>query len=164
MFLMWLNTSWWTFLFGAQVAYSAANLRRLTLTLEDRCDLVSSWDLLAAVVAVARENADSHGPVSGDLVAEALGLPGEGTDALLERLTLAGLLARTAGADEDDPHYLPALPAEQLRAIDVLRFDCAYTGKSGRSVAPTVRSAVGSVLSRMEAGIENLTVADIIHA
>ena len=164
LFLMWLNTSWWIFLFGAQAAYSAANLRRLTLTLEQKRDMISSWDLLAAVVAVVRLNGETKQPVNEDAVAESLGLPSEGTALLLDRLLVAGLLARTTDGDEDDGFYLPATPPDQLQAADVLRIDCAYSGRSRRAVDPQVRSAIGSVLSKTEAGIENLTIADIIRA
>ena len=163
LFLMWLNTSWWIFLFGAQSAYAAANLRRLTLTLETKREMISSWDLLAAVVSVVRLNGETNQPVSDEAVAESLGLPAEGTALLLDKLLVAGLLARTTDGDEDDGFYLPATPADRLQAADVLRIDCAYAGQSARAVEPSVRSAVGSVLSKTEAGIENLTIADIIR-
>ena len=160
LFLMWLNASWWIFLFGAQLAHTAANLDRMAYAEQDRAHLWGPWDMLAAVVAVARINAARSGPVSADDVAAMLAGPRDAVDGLLRRLASAGMIYRVADAHA----YLPATPADHTRVADILRVDCAYADPQTPPGQPEIVRAVRGVLARSEAGIENLTVADIIHA
>jgi len=160
LFLIWMNTSWWIFLFGAQLAYSAANVHRLSLRTGADAGMLGPWDLLAAMVATARVNAADRRPVATEKVAVALALADDQTAMLLERLEMAGLLGRVP--DERDGRFLPAIPVDQIRVVDVLRIDSPYGGPAARAVARPIRTAIGRVLSRSEAGIEHVTVADII--
>ena len=162
LFLMWLNVSWWVFLFGAQLAYSTAHLGRAPSLRPRDGDVAGPWELLAAMVALARQNADHKRPVPAADVADALSISADNASSLLKRLASAGFISRTA---EDDPRsYLPAMPPEAIQAADVLRVDCAYAREAGWPGEPAVGRSVHQVVRRSEAGIENLTVADIIRA
>jgi len=85
LFLLWLNLSWWIFLFGAQVAHAAASVKRLMRADQDRDTPLTAWHDLAAVLAVARTQVARDGPASPADVAEILACPEVRAERLLRR-------------------------------------------------------------------------------
>ena len=64
LFLIWLNFSWWIFLFGAELAHTAANLQRIQSAERSEHIMLGPADLLAATVAVAQSYQGGGGPVN----------------------------------------------------------------------------------------------------
>ncbi|MCK4625476.1 MAG: YihY family inner membrane protein [Phycisphaerae bacterium] len=161
LFLMWLNLSWWIFLFGAELAHTAANLSRMQSAEKRKTHLLGPWDLLAAMVAVARGNVVGEGPVPIEQVSAALNLSDESAEDLLSRLCSNGFVCRVA--DEESGIYLPARSADGIRVSDILRIGFAYgPGGSDRKDASEIDEAIRLVRRRTDAGIEKLTIAEII--
>jgi len=136
LFLFWLNASWLTFLFGAEIAHTSDELGQGGALLDDdpskaQDALVSPWDSLAAALAVAGPYVAGKGPVSEpDIVARMRIRPGN-VRILLEDLTQRKLLCAVENAEID--LYVPGRPVERTRVADVI--DLAA------SPAPEARSA-----------------------
>ena len=160
LFLLWLNLSWWIFLFGAQVAHAAASVERLMRADQDRDTILTAWHDLAAVLAVARTQVARDGPASPADVAEALACPEFRAETLLRRLAEAGVLVRAEG--EPDRCAL-AVPTDRLRVARVLAIHCSDGAVASGGRDDDVTRAVADVRRRAEAGIENLTVADLLR-
>jgi len=160
LFLMWLNLSWWIFLFGAEVAHTAANLSRMQSAELAKSRLIGPWDLLAAVVAIAADNAATGRPVGRQRICDVLALPEDDVSLLLDRLAREGIVCRVA--DDDAMDYLLARPADKLKVSDVLKIGQApgLVG-SGSSANRAVSRAVRRVSDRADAGIDQLTVAEL---
>jgi len=157
LFLLWLNLSWWVFLFGAQVAHAAANVQRLLRADQDADRPTTSWHDLAAVLAVARTQADRSGPATPAEVAEALALPEYRADALLRGLADAGILLRA-----DDARCALAMPPDRLPVTRVLNIRSADGEFPPDAADDPVARAVAEARRRSEAGLERLTVADLV--
>jgi len=162
LFLLWLNLSWWIFLFGAQVAYAAANVSRLIETPDQDGHPLTPWHDVAAVLAVARAQRTLGGPAPAADVAAALGLAPHRTQALLQRLTEAGILVRAEGSGP--VRCVLAVPAEMLPVSRLLLVRCPdnATVPEGAGDA-AIASAVADVRRRAEAGVQGLTLADLLN-
>ncbi len=161
LFLMWLNLSWWIFLFGAALAHSTATVVRGVSAgrLEDR--FFGPWDLLGTVVAIARASVMNPGPVHIASASVALGLSEQSTEELLSRLIAAKLVVRVA--DDEANEYLLAKSPERMLVSEVLQI-AALGGPdtpSRRCAAEVVR-AVSQVRKKSESALQNMTVAEII--
>jgi len=161
LFLLWLNLSWYVFLFGAELAHTAANLARMQAAELSRRFLLGPWDMLAAVVALARPGGSARGPVPLERVSADLNISEQLAEELMRRLTDGGLVCRVAG--EDRRAYLLTRPPDGLKVAEIVRLGSAFAdGRSARNCAPAVTRAVELARSRAEAGIEGMTVNDII--
>ena len=159
LFLMWVNVSWLIFLFGAEVAHTAANLVRMQSAEESKRRLVGSWDLLAAAVTIARENLATGAPVAIERISEALDLPDVATEDLLGRLVDAGMVCPVAA--ESDPAYLLAKPAGSISVTAVLRIG-RTTGDVGQPHPSADTAHFIERLRRLtEADIEDATLERI---
>ncbi len=162
LFLMWLNLSWWIFLFGAELAHTAANLSRMQSEGKRKTHLSGPWDLLAAMVVVARGNVAGEGPVPIEQVSAALNLSDEAAEDLLSRLSSSGFICRVAG--EGAGAYLPTRAANRIQVSDILQIGFAYgPGGSDRKDSSEIAEIVRQVQRRTETGIEKLTIAEIIY-
>ncbi|MHC4561822.1 MAG: YihY/virulence factor BrkB family protein [Planctomycetota bacterium] len=162
LFLMWLNASWWIFLFGAQLAHTAGNLNRLAYAEHAQRQPIGPWDVLAALVAVVRVNAARSGPVAAENVAADLACGPERVDHLLDRLVTAGLICPVA--DPAEREFVPALPADQMKVADILTADCPYADQQQWPGDEHIARAVHQALGQSQAGIDTLTVADLIRS
>lgn len=159
-FLVWLNLSWLIFLFGAELAHTAANVRRMELTERAERRVLGPWDFLAAALAVVRGHALGAGPVSVEQVSATLALPVESAERLLSDLAAANVLSRVAGGEAA---YVPARPAAAIRVSHVLRAACPDAAGPGRAKSTgDVAEAVERARRRSDAALEDLTVADIL--
>jgi membrane protein len=122
LFLIWVNLSWTIFLFGAQLAHTAANLERLQLAeLAERIALGPS-DVVAAALVVARRFHRGAGPMPFDEICAAINLPGDSATGIMERLTAADITcpAGAGGAlNGDAPAYALARPADQITTAEL---------------------------------------------
>jgi len=155
LFLLWMNISWWIFLFGAELSHSMMHLSRMQET-DDR--ILGPWDYLAAVVAVARRNLTQESPVTNSEVATSLALTTSSASRLLRSLKAAGILARVE-SEEDEKSYLPARPASKILVRRILSLG---SPEMSDNAAPDMTEGINSLRRKTESGIENLTIADIL--
>ncbi len=132
LFLIWVNLSWLIFLFGAQVAHTAANLERMRRV--ERADQRSYTpvDLLAGAVAVAIPFGRGQGPVSAEVLIDKLNLPIEAIQRLVDRLEQSGVLCRVDHAEDVEDRYVLAKPAGEIKLLDVVGLQPGdLTGEAG---------------------------------
>ncbi len=168
LFLLWLNLSWWIFLFGAQVAHAAANVEQLMRADAERDTTLTAWHDLAAVVAVARAQAARGRAVSPAEVAEALACPEGRAEVLLRRLADADILLRAPPPDEKTDgegaeRVALAVPPDRLPVARVLAIHCPDGDVASDTGDAEVSRVVADARRRAEAGIEGLTVADLLR-
>jgi len=159
LFLMWLNLSWWIFLFGAQLAHTLANLAGMQRRQQAAGGAAGGWGLLAALLAVVRRHEAGRGPTSIEQVARILALPESQADGLVRQLVQAGLLAPVAG---DDETFLPTRAAQAIQVGEVLRrAQPAAPGAAGAG-DEQVYAAVARAQARTREALEGLTLADVL--
>jgi membrane protein len=159
LFLMWLSASWWIFLFGAQLAHTAANLNRLQAAeLAARLHL-GPLDSLAATLAVALPFTRGLGPVPLSEIARRLNLPESSVQGLLERLCERGILACVQS--EPAARYVLARPAARVNLFELLELTGGSHPGSGAPQDPEIGSALAAVRNR--AAQEQCTLADLIR-
>ena len=142
LFLMWVNLSWLIFLFGAELAHTATNLRRMALLERAESAWLGPSDMLAVAVALARRFESGEGAVDVDDVADAVNLPGELVEKLLRRLESCGLICPVDG--ERDA-YVPGQPVDAIAVADVLRAADPRGFPAPGDVDAVVATAVGAV-------------------
>jgi membrane protein len=163
LFLLWLNLSWSIFLYGAELANVAANLR--VLDTEDRQGdtALSVADLLAVAIAVAQSYRDGSGPVRSERIAERLGLPGELVALLLEKLELSKVVCAAQG-DGDAVAYVPARPAEAITVSEILGVDSESLGASPASGRDAeLQRLVARAREHADSAFGRITLAQLIE-
>ena len=167
LFLMWLNFSWMLFLFGAEIAHTAAHARTALNEpppVDDR--LVTPTDTLAVALAVAQQFQSGGGPAAREEIAAAARLPAGATSWLLDHLVQARVVCSVSGTDE--PRYVLDRPPEQVRVHDALA--AARPEHHGQAASPSVSAdtepdldaAIQAVVQRMDAPVRDMTLADCL--
>lgn len=159
LFFLWLNLSWLIFLFGAELAYTTANLKRMGQVEENELIVLTTADALAAAVAVARPYDAGAGPVALEQIIEATGLSNAAVRRLVERLRADGVLCAVHSEGLD--RYVLARPAAHIRVGDVLAIGAA----NGRGTGPArggVTPLLDRVAQRLRASVDDLTLADML--
>jgi membrane protein len=163
LFLLWLNLSWWIFLFGAELAHTAAHLSRMVWADRAGGSVLGIWQLLSALVAVAQVQRRRGGPADRDRLVRALHLPPGMVDRLLETLEDQGLICRT---DSDDSReYLLTRSPEDIALDHVLSSGLTsgdtmeWDGASG-----SVARGVDLIRSHAAEGVEGMTLAEVVRA
>ena len=143
MFLLWLNLSWWIFLFGAQLAHTAMNLADLELAEQNHDD--------------RRDHPAGGRPARLEDVARTLHLPNEQVEVLLDRLVAKNILCPVEGGPQ--PAYVPPRPAEKIALVEVIGLDHP-------SIEPTRDGVIDGMLERARerasAALGSFTLADVI--
>ncbi len=163
LFLVWLNFSWWIFLFGAQLAHAAENLEQLQSSdLAENIQL-GPVDMLAVALAVAQNYTIGKGPVGFSLLRGATNLPGESIGTILDRLEDRGVLC-LAGTG-DSAAYVPSRPLGQISVLEVMGI-----GELPSSATPEARfdaaiaSPVQHLLRQTQGALGTLSLADLLAA
>ena len=162
LFLLWLNLSWYLFLFGAQIAHTAANLDEMTFAPHLEGTGVGPWELLASALAVAGRHASDAGPATTDHVAGRLGVPGSFAQAILDRLTAAGTVCEVQRKRR--AVYLPARSIERIRLVEVMEL----AAPPGEVLPPErldadLRRLVGRVRRTAADALADMTLADLLE-
>ncbi|MHC4295315.1 MAG: YhjD/YihY/BrkB family envelope integrity protein [Planctomycetota bacterium] len=161
LFLIWLNLSWWIFLFGAAIAHSAASVGNLSESLDDEQRFLGPWDLLGAVIAIAQQNAAEARPVALERAARALDLSEQTTEQLLSRLIDAGFVSRIAENESDE--YLLSAPPETIKVSQVLQIGAPGSERvPHRNFAPEVSKAVAQIRRRTDETLEDLSISELV--
>jgi len=159
--LLWLNLSWYLFLFGAELAHTAASLGDLSFADRGEPSVLSPWDLLGAAVAVAGRHAAGQEPPTAEHLAGRLGLPAPAAQTLLDRLTEGGVVCAVA---RDGPAaYVPARTADRIRVVDVLEFADPPKGRKASSrLDAALGRAVREARSAAAGALDEMTVSDLL--
>ena len=163
LFLIWLNFSWLSFLFGAQLAHTAANVRQMALAeLAEKISLGPS-DLLAAAIAVTGPYQNGSGAVGLGEISRNLNLPLPSVQQLLDQLALANVVC--AVERSDGPAYVLARPAEKIPVLEVLH----VVGTEGAPVRPDtytgeIAKRVEWIQRRARDQLGDLTLAEAVSA
>lgn len=164
LFLLWLNLSWWIFLFGAQLSHSAAHASRGDLTPAAEQRLMGPWDLLAAAVAVARGHVTGESPVPLERVAGRMNVSADFAERLCERLCRHRFCAQTAGNDEDTSEYVLSRSADTIAVLDILEIGEGGANAEWRSFGDqSISNPVQRVRERTQTALRDLTLADILE-
>jgi membrane protein len=160
LFLIWLNLSWLIFLFGAQLAHTAADLNRIQLATEAERIVLGPSDVLAAVLAVAQRFQDGRGAASLDHLAETLTLPGVSVEGLMDRLAEAGVVCAVEGRRE--PQFALALPPGKIDVVRVLALGDPRAVDYGAGHNVAIARAVDSVRKSAQSALTKRTLADLL--
>ncbi|MFP3936784.1 MAG: YhjD/YihY/BrkB family envelope integrity protein [Phycisphaerae bacterium] len=159
LFLIWVNVSWLIFLFGGQLAYTAANLRRMeSAELAERM-LPGPSDLLATAIAVAAAYQAGRGGVSLEQVCDELDMPAETTRRLLDRLAKGGVVCPVG--DEDREQYILAKPASKVNVLDIMEIGGSRRDAKART-SREIKGALKTVRQRADASLGDVTLADLL--
>jgi membrane protein len=119
LFMVWLQASWMTVLFGAEVSYAAQNVSR-HLDEPDRPPLSVSGRRRLAVrlmIALGAGFVSGRGPQTVDDLSKSVGAPHDQVRQVVRLLDEAGLLTEVAG---NQGAYLPRRALDQVRVTDVV--------------------------------------------
>lgn len=160
LFLMWLNLSWLIFLFGAEMAHTAANIRRLDLPEEAEPQIVTPDDALAIVLCVLREYTSGGGAADPATISGCVTARAEAVQWLIERLVERNILYRVT--DRNGQRYLPARPSDKIAVAEILDV-CAtrIERPAERETQNGIPDIVAHVRARMHAGLRDLTLAEL---
>jgi len=162
LFLLWLYCSWLIFLFGAELAHTAANLTEIETAEQAMRLTLGPSDLLAAALVVAHFYAAGRGPVPLDEVVSHLKLPPGATRNLLDRLEDAGVLATVEQGSQT--HYLPAQPPERIAVQKILEIaDPAGAADAPRHHDGFVGRALADMHARTRQATGSMTLATLLE-
>lgn len=120
--MVWLNISWFIFLFGAEVCFAHQNIEALHME-QERGKTSFSYRLLLGLCIcrlVAKRFADGEPARSAETIASELGMPAHLTNEVLSDLVDAGLVSRSApGGEEEANAYQPATALNNLTVARV---------------------------------------------
>lgn len=153
LFLLWLNLSWTIFLFGAELAHTAANLARMEAAAAARNRPPRATDALSVALAVAQPFQSGTGPVAFGQIAAALGLPEDVVRPLLERLIARRIVCNVDGAIDT---YVLARPPERITVAEMLELDAPEPAHV------PLRAPIDAVEDRLSGSIAALTLADVL--
>jgi membrane protein len=163
LFLMWLNLSWWLFLFGAEIAHVSANLRQMQAAERAEQFVPTPSALMGAAVAVARPFAAGEGAVRTTTIAAQLRLPRESTEWLLEKLSTMRVITRIESGDSHQ--YILARPAEKILVTELLEIDEPDAAASDPAAyAPDIAKTVAAFKERARGCLGAMTLAELVAA
>ena len=160
LFLFWMNISWILFLFGAQLAHTAGNLKALEAADRARGFVCTSRDVLAGALAVAIPYQDGSGPVPDHKVADKLALPPESVESLMQRLVALGVVSRVELKGEEG--CVLARPAEKIPVLHVMEIGDDPSGMSDRVYPDEISRRIDAFRKRAEGVLGEVTLADLV--
>ncbi len=159
LFMLWLNLSWTIFLFGAELAHTAAHLDSVRASQFDDVSVMAPADALAVALAVARPFEEGAGPVTTREIAREARLPMQMAGWVIERLEQRGILCAANGRKKSG--YVLARPAGRVSVADVLE-----AGEPGAASAGEGNGEIGRMLvdveDRIRASLGGVTLGDLM--
>lgn len=123
LFLIWLQTSWQIVLTGAELSFAYQNIGSYE---QERESLHISYDdrrkiTLAAMLLIVRHYVQNKGPVTSEMVSNALNMPLRIVRDVIFNLENAGLLLVVKMPHDDKSnYYIPAKDVNRLTLYDVI--------------------------------------------
>lgn len=117
--LLWVNTSWLLFLYGAVIAHISANI-----SVMESSDLAASislgpLDILATTMAIAGPFARNEGPVGFKTLRNNLHLPDDCIKTLIDMLVERRIICPVDSEYLPEQCWLPARPLESINLLEV---------------------------------------------
>jgi len=161
LFLVWLNFSWWIFLFGGQLAHAAANLEQLQSSdLAENIQL-GPMDTLGIALAVAQDYANGKGPVGFNQLRGATALPGESIGTILDRLEDRGVLCLVGNGDS--VAYVPSRPLGQISVLEVMGIsELPMSATPEARFDDAIADRVQHLLRQAQGALGSLSLADLL--
>lgn len=161
LFLLWVNLSWAVFLFGAEIAATAANLERMeSAELAERMRL-GAWERLAVAVGVADHYQAGRGPALTTDLSDSTRLPAVAVQRLLDELLAADLVVPT---ETDGPAaYVLTRPAGSVGVLEAMGIaaDDIHAGQSQR-YGPRIEAALRKVHAAAHDALGKTTLAELL--
>lgn len=110
LFLIWLQTSWLIFLFGAEISFAIQNIKNYEFETDSKNISHDQKRLISLAIAqlVAKNFQQGNKAFSEGTIAEMLGLPIMLTDKILDEFLEAGLFSQIYSEKERMNYYQPA--------------------------------------------------------
>jgi membrane protein len=160
--LLWIYTSWWLVLLGAEIANAIQNLKLLEAeerrhSGDEPINGLVAAQLLAAIAA----NYEKGGRgVDRATLSRDFGLSIDVIDRIAARLRARGLLALVAG---DREGFIPGRPATRITLDDVLTaFRSTDLQAAEGNTAPELAALMSDLEEARKARIGNTTIADLL--
>jgi DNA-binding IscR family transcriptional regulator len=149
------------FLFGAELAYTAANINQIWRPDETEPAFVSPADALAVTLAVARAFEAGRGPAPVENIAAQVRLPEDAVRALLDRLAAREFVCAING--EAPERYVLGKPPAALRVSEILEVGERRVPQGPISTQHEDPAALAAdVQSKMRATVATLSLADLL--
>jgi len=159
LFMLWLNFSWLIFLFGAELAYTAANVWRMDSAEMAERTYLGPWELLAAALIIAREYRQATGPVRLEGIVQNMRLPETSVRQLLERLTAAAVVCPVAS---DSEAYVLARPADRIAIREFLETAALAGGPARGRYDPAIAGVLARLNQRTQEALGQVTLAEVL--
>jgi membrane protein len=162
MMLLWIYTSWWLVLIGAEIANAIQNLRLLEAeerrySQDEPINGLVAAQLLALVAANFEHG--GPGPDHATLTRE-LGLSLDVVDRIAARLRAKGLLAQVAG---DRDGFIPGRPANRISLDEVLAaFRSTDLQSAQGTLSPELQALIRDLEESRQARVGSTTIADLM--
>jgi len=154
LFVVWLRLSWMMVLYGAEIAVADEN--RETYGFRPDISNLSTWSskllFLTVFHSISTRFSEAEPAMTPVQISEGLKIPIRLVRLMLNRLTRAGLIVRTAQFIGHEPTFQPARPTEGMR-IQTLIETQEHTGESPGAAENHEKS------KRMSALLKNLAAA-----
>jgi len=163
LFLLWVNLSWAVFLFGAEIAATAANLERMeSAELAERMRL-GAWERLAVAVGVADHYQAGRGPALSTDLSDSTHLPAVAVQRLIDELLHADLVVPTES--DGPPAYVLIRPAGSVGVLEAMGIaaDDMHAGQSQR-YGPRIEAALRQVHATAHEALGKTTLADLLES
>ncbi len=163
LFLIWLNLSWLLFLFGAELAHTAANLHRIEAAESVRQVVLGPSAMLATALAVAWKYDQGNGAVDFKTIAAQIRLPNDQITHLLERLEQMGMVATVER--RESTAYVLARPAEKATIAELLELSRVHAQSIGPGqCSPRLGRLLENVQRRTAECVGQLTLRAVLDA
>lgn len=161
LFLFWLYVSWLIFLFGAQIAHTGANLRRLESAELAQKITVGPADMLSGALAVAAPHAAGEGPVAFERIERQLGLPDAIVQKIMDGLVALGIVC--AVESDAGGAYVMAKPLDKIPVLEVMEFLPDTDERSHEDVGDRqLRRTVAHIKERVGEATGSYTLSDVL--
>ncbi len=160
-FLIWLNLSWLIFLFGAELAYTTANLKRLESAREDENIILGPSELLGTAMAVGLAFTAGKGALTLEEIGRTVSLPDITLERILDRLRLSGIVVRVE--DEERVNFFLARPADKISLLEILDIPSGRnTTEPERRFGEEIEKRMRRILGRTQSSLGSVTLAEVL--
>lgn len=160
-FLLWLNLSWWIFLFGAEISNTAANLSRMQLAEQAQNIILGPVELITAALTIARHYQNGLGPLNFRKIATQLNLPDQAIHRLLERLNEKNIICPVENSDSEK--FVLARPADKIPLLDILDLTENHTTLATNTPNPEIARSFERIKKQTDSTLGSFTLADALN-
>ena len=157
LFMIWMNLSWYIFLFGAQLCCTVSHIGQLgwTDSTDSESTVPNPWLNLAAMTAVANRFAQKAKPTTLRQLCETIGYSPITTKPLVQSLIDQGMLCTTTVDGTEG--VIPAKPLSKLPLADLL--DASESPDAlPAQLSPATRSLLEPVRQKIQSALQNDTL------